>query len=101
MLAQGSVKGLGVEAVNVPANTTKPRTAYAVWLYNSPTDATRLGFVDPGVGHNGSSRPRRSCPPTPPAYRLLVITLETGSVHKRPGPVVLEGKLSDIAHSKL
>ncbi len=101
VLAQGSVKGLGVEAVNVPANTTKPRTAYAVWLYNSPTDATRLGFVDPGVGHNGKLAASAKLPADAARYRLLVITLETGSVHKRPGPVVLEGKLSDIAHSKL
>jgi hypothetical protein len=71
VLAQGSLKGLGIEAVHVPPNTTKPRNDYAVWLYNSPTDAKRLGFGRtagqrvplPAVDHHAGEPDGRPRPP--------------------------------------
>ena len=104
VLAQGSLKGLGIEAVHVPPNTTKPHTAYAVWLYNSATDAKRLGYVNPPVSKNGKLNASAQLPANASRYRLLIITLETqtgdhGS--SQPGPVVLAGKLSDVPKSRL
>jgi hypothetical protein len=104
VLAQGSLKGLGIEAVHVPPNTTKPRTAYAVWLYNSPSDATRLGYVDPPVSENGKLDASARLPANAGHYKLLIITLQTqaaGHVSSKPGPVVLEGKLADVPKSRL
>ena len=80
------------------------RTAYAVWLYNSPTDATRLGFVNPPVSKNGKLDVSAKLPDNASRYKLLIITLETesgGHTGSRPGPVVLEGKLSDVPKSRL
>ncbi len=53
VLKEGSSDGIAIVAQNVTPNTTKPPNAYAVWLYNSPTDSHILGFVNPGVGANG------------------------------------------------
>ena len=53
VLKEGATDGIAIVAQNVTPNTTKPPNAYAVWLYNSPTDAHLLGFVNPGVGANG------------------------------------------------
>jgi hypothetical protein len=104
VLAQGSLKGVGIEAVHVPANTTKPRTDYAVWLYNSPTDAKRLGYVNPPVSKNGKLDASAQLPANAAHYKLLIITLQTQvgkRVSSKPGPVVLEGKLSDVPRSRL
>jgi hypothetical protein len=104
VLSQGSIKGLGIEAVHVPPNTTKPRTAYAVWLYNSPSDAQRLGYVDPPVSKNGKLDASAPLPGNAGRYKLLIITLQTQTashVSTKPGPVVLEGKLSDVPKSRL
>ena len=104
VLSQGPLKGLGIEAVHVPPNTTKPRTAYAVWLYNSPSDAKRLGYVNPPVSKNGKLDTSARLPANTSRYKLLIITLQTQRgthVSSRPGPVVLEGKLSDVPKSRL
>jgi Sigma-70, region 4 len=104
VLSQGSLRGLGIEAVHVPPNTTKPHTAYAVWLYNSPTDAKRLGYVNPPVSKNGKLDASAQLPANATRYKLLIITLETATgshTSSKPGPVVLEGKLSDVPKSRL
>jgi hypothetical protein len=102
VLRQGSLKGLGIEAQHVPPTTTKPRTAYAVWLYNSPSDAMRLGYFSNGVNKRGELGSTAELPANAARYKYLIITLEPGGkASKTPGPVVLEGKLSDIAKSKL
>ena len=104
VLSRGSLKELGIEAVHVPPNTTKPRTAYAVWLYNSATDAKRLGYVNPPVSRTGKLDASARLPANASHYKLLIITLQTqtgGHVSSKPGPVVLEGKLSDVPKSRL
>jgi hypothetical protein len=102
VLAQGSLKGLGIEAVHVPPNTTRPRTDYAVWLYNSSTDAKRLGYVNPPVSKNGKLDASARLPANVSHYKLLIVTLQTGGqASSKPGPVVLEGKLSDVPKSRL
>src|ERR1700677_4852831 len=102
VLQQGSLKGVGIEAVHVPPTTTKPRTTYAVWLYNSGSDATRLGYFSKAVSKKGELASPAELPANAARYKYLIITLETGDkTSKTPGPVVLEGKLSAVAKSKL
>lgn len=102
VLRQGSLKGLGIEAEHVPPTTTKPRTTYAVWLYNSPSDATLLGYFSKGVNQKGDLGSTAELPANAAHYRYLIITLESGDkTSKTPGPVLLKGKLSAVASSKL
>jgi hypothetical protein len=92
VLRQGTTDGIAIIAQNVPPNTT--HDAYAVWLYNSPTDSVKLGFVNPGVGSNGRLSAAAPLPPTAGHYKQLIITLETQSNPKVPGKVILQGPLS-------
>jgi anti-sigma-K factor RskA len=102
VLRQGSLRGLGIEAEHVPPTTTKPRTTYAVWLYNSPSDATRLGYFSKGVNKKGALGSTAELPANAAHYKYLIITLETGAkTSKTPGAVLLKGTLSDVAKSKL
>ena len=59
VLNEGSADGVAIVAQNMPPNANKPPNAYAVWLYNSPTDAQILGFVNPGVGKHRAAVDRR------------------------------------------
>jgi hypothetical protein len=102
VLRQGSLRGLGIEAEHVPPTPAKPRTTYAVWLYNSPSDATRLGYFSKGVNKKGALGSTAELPANAAHYKYLIITVETGDkTSKTPGAVLLQGKLSDIAKSKL
>jgi anti-sigma-K factor RskA len=102
VLQQGSLKGLGIEAEHVPTTTTKPRTTYAVWLYNSASDARLLGYFSKGVNKKGDLGSTAELPTNAAHYKYLIITLETGDkTSRRPGPVVLKGDLSAVAKSKL
>jgi hypothetical protein len=102
VLRQGSLRGLGIEAEHVPPTTTKPRTTYAVWLYNSPSDAKLLGYFSKGVNKQGALGSTAELPANAAHYKYLIITLETGDkTSKTPGEILLEGDLSDIAKSKL
>ena len=102
VLRQGSLKGLGIEAEHVPPTTTKPRTTYAVWLYNSPSDATLLGYFSKGVNQKGDLGSTAELPANAAHYKYLIITVETGDkASKTPGAVLLKGNLSDVAKSKL
>jgi hypothetical protein len=102
VLRQGSLRGLGIEAAHVPPTTTEPRTTYAVWLYNSQSDAKLLGYFSKGVNTKGDLGSTAELPANAAHYKYLIITLETGDkTSQTPGPIVLQGKLSAIAKSKL
>jgi hypothetical protein len=102
VLRQGSLRGLGIEAEHVPPTPAKPRTTYAVWLYNSPSDATRLGYFSKGVNKQGALGSTAELPANAAHYKYLIITVETGNkTSTTPGAVLLQGSLSDIAKSKL
>jgi hypothetical protein len=102
VLREGSLKGLGIEAEHVPPTTTTPRTTYAVWLYNSPSDAKLLGYFSKGVNKKGALGSTAELPANAAHYKYLIITVETGDkASKTPGPILLEGSLSAIAKSKL
>jgi len=96
VLREGTVDGIAIVAQNVPANTSRPPNAYAVWLYNSPSDARILGFVNPGVGANGRFSTASRLPAGAVHYQRLIVTLETSATPKAPGQIVLEGPLTGL-----
>ena len=65
--------------------------AYAVWLSNTPTDSTRVGFVNQAVGKNGKLETGGPLPANAARFKELLLTLETQNNPKTPGPVVLQG----------
>jgi hypothetical protein len=89
-------KGIAIVAQGLAANTKKPPNAYAVWLYNSPTDSKILGFVNPGVGTNGRLQTAGGLPTDAAHFQKLLVTLETQSNPKSPGMIVLEGNLTGV-----
>jgi hypothetical protein len=84
---------LTVVGERLPPERRRPREAYAVWLYNSPRSAVRLGFVVPPVGRRGRFVNHRDLPPDAARYRLVVVTLERGRNALPKGPIVLQGTL--------
>jgi hypothetical protein len=96
VLKEGTNDGIAIVAQNVPANSTKPPNAYAVWLYNSANDAHFLGFVNPGVGTNGKLSTAGGLPTNAGNYKQLVVTVETVSHPKAPGAVILAGPLTGL-----
>jgi hypothetical protein len=96
---------LGIAGQKFPPTTDQ--FSYAVWLYTSPTRATRLGFVANGVGANGNLA--TGADPTQATgdeaarlrdqlahvydYKQLIITRETSANATRPGPIVVAGTI--------
>lgn len=96
VVKDGKAYGLIIEAQHVAPNN---HNAYAAWLYNSPTDSLRLGFVNPAVGKNGELQVATALPANAGHYRQLLLTAETQSAPKTPGTVILEGQLTGVATS--
>ena len=88
--------GIAIVAQGLAPNTKKPPNAYAVWLYNSPTDSHILGFVNPGVGTNGRLQTAGGLPTNAAHFQKLLVTRETQSNPKSPGTIVLEGPLTGV-----
>ncbi len=88
--------GIAIVASGLAANSKTPPNAYAVWLYNSPTDSHILGFVNPAVGSNGQLRTAGALPSNAHHYQKLLVTLETQSAPHTPGQIVLEGPLTGV-----
>jgi hypothetical protein len=95
VVRSGSTQGLEIVASGLAANTKT--NAYAVWLYNSPSDSHLLGFVNPAVGSNGSLRTVGTLPPNASHYGQLLITLETQAKPTKPGTTVLKGQLKGLS----
>jgi hypothetical protein len=96
VLRQQGKTGIAIVAQGLTPNSKKPANAYAVWLYNSPTDSKILGFVNPGVTSNGRLQTAGGLPTNANHFQKLLVTLETQSNPKSPGTVVLEGALSGV-----
>ena len=96
VLNEGSVDGIAVVAQNVPANTTKPPNAYAIWLYSSAKDAHLLGFVNPAVGKTGRLQTAGNLPTNASHYKQLIVTVETTASPKQPGTIILQGALTGL-----
>ncbi len=95
VLRQGATNGLVIGAQNVPPNTK--HDAYAVWLYNAPSDAHFLGFVNPGVSSNGRLSTAGPLPTDAGHFKQLLVTRETQSKPRQPGRVVLQGQLTGVS----
>jgi len=96
VLREQGKTGIAIVAQGLTPNTKHPPNAYAVWLYNSPSDSHILGFVNPGVGSNGRLQTAGGLPTNASHFQKLLVTLETRSNPKSPGTVVLEGPLSGV-----
>ncbi len=97
VLQEGTTKELAIDGQHVPANTSAPRTAYEVWLYNSPSDAVSLGFVNPGVTSNGRLSAAGPLPANASRYKELIVTTETTAQPKAPGPILLQGPVTGLS----
>ena len=80
--------GVIIEASGLEPNS---HNAYAVWLSNTPTDSTRVGFVNQAVGKNGKLETGGPLPANAGRFKELLLTLETQNNPKTPGQVVLQG----------
>jgi hypothetical protein len=96
VLREKGKTGIAIVAQGLTPNSKRPANAYAVWLYNSPTDSHILGFVNPGVGKNGRLQTAGGLPSNASRYHTLLITLETRSNPRSPGTVVLSGQLKGL-----
>ncbi len=92
VVKQGGQYGILVRGQGVAANSR--HDAYAVWLYNSPSDSRILGFINPGVRANGVLQTMGLLPPGASRYKQLLVTLEGQPKPRTPGKVVLQGALS-------
>jgi hypothetical protein len=97
VVKEGSAYGIVIEAAKVAPNS---HNAYAAWLYNSGTDAYRLGFVSPPVGKNGQLQVGSPLPTNAGHFKKLLLTVETQSNPKSPGTIVLEGPFSLTSTAK-
>jgi hypothetical protein len=71
---------------------------YALWLYNSGSDARLLGFIPQRVGSNGRFATQGELPADAGRFRRLVVTRETVTTQTkkpptRPGTIALQGTL--------
>jgi hypothetical protein len=89
---QGSTEAIEIIAQGVPPNTA--HDAYAVWLYNSPTDSKLLGFVNPGIKANGVLRTLGPLPTDASHFKQLLVTRETQAKPHGPGTIILQGGLN-------
>ena len=92
ILRQNGVRAMAMIGQDLAPTTTK--SFYAVWLYNSPSDAVRLGFT-PAVGADKKLQallPR--LPDNASRFKELLLTRETTQDPKQPGTFVLRGPLS-------
>ncbi|HXC45938.1 MAG TPA: anti-sigma factor, partial [Solirubrobacteraceae bacterium] len=66
---------------------------YAVWLYNSPSNAKPLGRAS-SVGSNGQMQGGNPLPSDAGDYAKFIVTRETSTHPKEPGPTVLSGSFT-------
>ncbi len=64
-----------------------------MWLYNSPSSALPLS-KSPPVGKSHKLAGAALLPSNAGSYKEILLTRETSSRPKHPGPVVLRGKLT-------
>jgi hypothetical protein len=89
VISQGSQRAFALQAQGLAPTQG---FAYAVWLYNSPTDALALGFA-PAVKTDGRMQAVGALPANAAHYRQMILTRETVARPARPGTIVLAGSL--------
>lgn len=91
ILSEGEKKAFFIQAEHLPS--TGGKTFYAVWLYNSPSNALALS-KSPPVGASHKLAGAALLPSNASDYREILLTRETSLRPSRPGPVVLRGHLN-------
>jgi hypothetical protein len=87
VLSEGSRRAFYVTAQGLPPSSG---FFYAVWLYNSPSDAEPLGRAS-SVSSNGRMEGGNPLPSNAGDYAKFIVTRETSTHPKEPGPTVLSG----------
>jgi hypothetical protein len=90
VLSEGSRRAFYVAAQGLPPSTG---FFYAVWLYNSQSNSTPLGKA-PSVSSNGRMEGGGPLPTNAGNYQKLIITRETSTDPKEPGPIVMTGSFA-------
>lgn len=88
ILAQGNQRVYAFRAQDLKV----PSPRYAVWLYNSPSQAQFMGFAPPVRG-NGRLTAVTAVPKDASKYKEIVITRERVDKPSKPGLLVLRGPL--------
>jgi hypothetical protein len=91
VVAVGNTDVLELVAYGLAPNK---HNAYAVWLYNAPSDEFRVGYYNPGVGSDGRLLTRGVVPANTAHYKHVLLALEPEPAPNRPTNVVLQGALS-------
>ncbi len=87
VLSSGSRRAFYVTAQGLPPSSG---FFYAVWLYNSPSDAEPLGRAS-NVSSNGRMEGGNPLPSNAGDFAKLIVTRETSTHPKEPGPTMLSG----------
>ncbi len=87
VLSDGSRRAFYVTAQGLPPSSG---FFYAVWLFNSPSDAEPLGRAS-SVSSNGRMEGGNPLPSNAGDYAKFIVTRETSTHPKEPGPTVLSG----------
>src|ERR1700722_14734129 len=87
VLSDGSRRAFYVSAQGLPPSSG---FFYAVWLYNSPSNAEPLGRAS-SVSSNGRLQGGNPLPSNAGDYAKFIITRETSTHPSQPGPTVLSG----------
>jgi len=89
ILAASGQLAMAIRGQSLPAS----KGGYAVWLYNSQSDAQRLGFTQ-AVGSDGRLAAEATLPASAPRFHRLILTRETSASPTQPGTIVLSGPLN-------
>ncbi|HEX4114680.1 MAG TPA: RNA polymerase sigma factor [Solirubrobacteraceae bacterium] len=87
VLSAGSRRAFYLTAQGLPPSSG---FFYAVWLYNSPSNAEPLGRA-PNVSSSGRMAGGNPLPSNAGDYAKFIVTRETSTHPKEPGPAVLSG----------
>jgi hypothetical protein len=87
VLSEKGKRAFYIEAQNLPATNG---FYYAIWLYNSPTNAKALSR-SPSVGPSHKLAGGSALPANAGSYHEILLTRETESRPTHPGKVVLRG----------
>jgi hypothetical protein len=90
VLSDGSRQAFYVTAQGLPPSSG---FFYAVWLYNSPSDAKPLGRAS-SVSSNGRMEGGNPLPSNAGDYAKFIVTRETSTHPSQPGPTVLSGSFT-------
>ncbi len=69
-------------------------SAYAVWLYSSPSEALFIGFPKATVNDKGTLEVVADLTPQTPSYKQVLLTRERRESPTTPGTIVLRGTIA-------